>query len=223
MQSTLSVSRTDPPTALKGHCTMKVITPTIGRKVWYWPSGHDLQTLSLRQHHAYIGQAQPFDATVIYVWNDRSVNLCVTDHNGNVFTRTSVTLSQPGDLSVPPEGYASWMPYQVAQADPKPTAVPQADAFDAFIAAFPAYFGDEDDEPQYEDVTYTLLPDCRTTVCQITLANGFTVLGTSTAYSAEQFDADIGEKLAYEDADHKAVEFQACIDKTLEKQFAEEF
>jgi len=86
-----------------------VITPTIGRMVWYTPNSWDL-TQAVRKDE------QPFHAMVVYVWNDRLVNLVVYDHNGMFFTKTSVKLLQ--DDAMPNEGepYAQWMPYQKGQA-----------------------------------------------------------------------------------------------------------
>lgn len=48
--------------------------------------------------------------------------------------------------------------------------------------------------------TYTVLPNERTTVCQLTLDNGFTIEGSSACVRKENFDAAIGNKLAREDA-----------------------
>jgi len=48
--------------------------------------------------------------------------------------------------------------------------------------------------------TYTVLPNGRTTVCQLTLANGFTVEGLSAAVSLANFDAEIGQKIARQNA-----------------------
>lgn len=48
--------------------------------------------------------------------------------------------------------------------------------------------------------TYTVLPNGRTTVCQLTLRNGFTVEGISAAVSIENFDAEIGNKVARQNA-----------------------
>lgn len=45
--------------------------------------------------------------------------------------------------------------------------------------------------------TYTVLPNGRTTVCQLTLDNGFTVEGSSACVSLENFDADMGKLLAH--------------------------
>lgn len=95
----------------------KIIPPSIGRRIWYWPGTNDLkpayQATTMRQYIP----SQPFDAGIVCVWGDRMVTLSVTDHSGNVFARPSVTLVQPGD-SLPPEGqpYAVWMPYQTGQA-----------------------------------------------------------------------------------------------------------
>lgn len=44
--------------------------------------------------------------------------------------------------------------------------------------------------------TYTLLPNKRTTVCQLTLYNGFTVEGQSACVSIENYDKELGERIA---------------------------
>lgn len=38
------------------------------------------------------------------------------------------------------------------------------------------------------------------TICILTVRNGFTLVGKSAPASADNFDADLGRKLAYEDA-----------------------
>lgn len=48
--------------------------------------------------------------------------------------------------------------------------------------------------------TYTVLPNGRTTVCQLTLDNGFTVEGISAAVFGENFDAAKGRAAARNDA-----------------------
>lgn len=47
---------------------------------------------------------------------------------------------------------------------------------------------------------YIVLPDGRTTLCQLTLQNGYTINGTSACVDASNFDMDIGRKIAFEDA-----------------------
>ena len=95
-----------------------VIKPTVGRKVWFRLNGTaELQKpgTSNRGSVAAI-DGQPIDATVVYVWNDRLVNLAVLDHYGNSFIATSVTMLQPGEAAPSAGYYAEWMPYQQGQA-----------------------------------------------------------------------------------------------------------
>ena len=88
------------------------IKPTIGRRVWFWTGGME----NVRD------QAQAFDAGVIFVNGDGTVDLTVTDHTGLQLLRRSVPL---GDARTegPPDAhghghgdYATWMPYQMAAA-----------------------------------------------------------------------------------------------------------
>lgn len=88
---------------------MNIITPTIGRKVWFRPS-------YMRSGMSVMNNNQPLDATIVYVWNDRMVNLLVTDHVGITFPLTSVVLLQPGDT--PYGEYCEWMPYQQGKVLP---------------------------------------------------------------------------------------------------------
>ena len=48
--------------------------------------------------------------------------------------------------------------------------------------------------------TYLVLSDGRTTLCQLTLQNGFSVVGTSACVDAANFDMNIGRKIAFENA-----------------------
>lgn len=50
---------------------------------------------------------------------------------------------------------------------------------------------------------YVVLPDGRTTICILTLDNGYTVRGESSCVSAENFNQSLGESYAYEDAKRK--------------------
>lgn len=109
-----------------------IIKPTISRKVWFRPNGQirfqkpDTNPPVYGAPH--ILSDQPLDATVVYVWHDRMVNLLFRDHYGNQFIATSVTLVQP-DADPPAAGfYAEWMPYQAAQAQ-KAEAIDRAIMF----------------------------------------------------------------------------------------------
>lgn len=94
--------------------TTAAITPTIGRKLWYYPSEHDLSgNFGMR-----CGPGQPLDATVIGVWTARCVNLNVVDLKGRSFFVESARLVQPDEKgpseNITGHGYATWMPYQIA-------------------------------------------------------------------------------------------------------------
>lgn len=89
-----------------------IITPTIGRKVYFY-EGPSTTTTPM----ACYDTKQPFDATVVYVWGPTCVNLRVTDHAGATHTRSSVPLRDPSGSDVQgAEYFATWMPYQVGQA-----------------------------------------------------------------------------------------------------------
>jgi len=93
---------------------MSSITPTIGRKVWYYegkpPFAHDLPV-------GCNSDSQAFDATVIYVWGPSMVNLLVVRHDGAQYVETSVSLRDPSPSDRHGvERIATWMPYQVGQA-----------------------------------------------------------------------------------------------------------
>lgn len=78
-----------------------MITPTVGRIVWFYPEG--------------ISPAdQPAAAIVVYVHHERLVNLAVFDHLGYLAGETSVTLLQDDDPPAP--RCCMWMPYQKGQA-----------------------------------------------------------------------------------------------------------
>lgn len=61
----------------------------------------------------------------------------------------------------------------------------------------------EDVENSISDATYTLLADGRTTICQIIMKNGFSVIGQSTCASIENFNEELGNRLAYLEAKMK--------------------
>lgn len=103
----------------------KVVSPTIGRKVWYRPCANDVKgtfAMTVSAPHDDPTAGQPLDATVIAVWGDRMVNVLVTDVMGRQFPVLSCDLLQEGDEprkdaeGKPCGRYVEWMPYQKAQA-----------------------------------------------------------------------------------------------------------
>lgn len=99
-----------------------LITPTVGRIVHYFPCLTDIG----------IGLAgtrgEPLAAQVAKVWDDRCVNLMVTDANGKPQGRTSVLLVQPGDEPSNEDagGYCRWMPYQLKKRTGSESGEPSA-------------------------------------------------------------------------------------------------
>ena len=53
------------------------------------------------------------------------------------------------------------------------------------------------------DINYYIFPKTQLTVCCLTLKNGFTVTGESACASPENFNKEIGEKRAFENARNK--------------------
>ena len=96
--------------------------PSIGRVVWFWPTGHSRD-------------AQPLPALVAYVhphFPDTDepyfVNLGAFAQDGTPMPAGAqmVPLYLPDDTATPQTGQiATWMPYQVAQTKPvEPVPVP---------------------------------------------------------------------------------------------------
>lgn len=90
----------------QGRLTM--INPTIGRQVWFWRKG---STYTVNQPEA---------ATVVYVHDERSVNLQVINQDGFTRPEINVQLRQPEDPALAEHvigtSFCEWMPYQVGQA-----------------------------------------------------------------------------------------------------------
>lgn len=90
-----------------------MIQPTVGRRVWYWPKKDEK---NIADHE------QPFDAGIVHVNGDGTVNLDVKNEYGYPLTgKHHITLVESPDKAVP--GQASWMPYQVGQAKPQTTQI----------------------------------------------------------------------------------------------------
>jgi hypothetical protein len=58
-------------------------------------------------------------------------------------------------------------------------------------------------DDQVKDKAFHVFGDTCLTVCCLTLVNGFTVTGESACASPENFDAEIGQKIAFEQARNK--------------------
>lgn len=116
--------------AHNGEDEMSTISPTIGRRVWYWTAAavgepgvktkeDPFGTGAPKLHPGVQSPMQAFDAGVIMVHGPECVNLLVTDHYGQQFVVTSAPLRDPNveaDCHGGPSSYATWMPYQTGQA-----------------------------------------------------------------------------------------------------------
>ena len=58
---------------------------------------------------------------------------------------------------------------------------------------------------------YTKLPSGKVMVCELTLRNGFTVLGEAAVVSKENFNEDIGRKISRENARGKIWELEGYL------------
>lgn len=54
--------------------------------------------------------------------------------------------------------------------------------------------------------TFTVLPSGRVTICELTLANGFTVRGEAACVDIRNFNAEIGQRIARDNARSKVWE-----------------
>jgi hypothetical protein len=61
-----------------------------------------------------------------------------------------------------------------------------------------------DIQNKVKQTTYTVLPDGKTTVCQLHMENGYTINGHSACVDPANYNRALGEKYAYEDAINKA-------------------
>jgi hypothetical protein len=61
-----------------------------------------------------------------------------------------------------------------------------------------------DIQGKVKKTTYTVLPDGKTTVCQLHMENGYTINGYSACVDPASYNQALGEKYAYEDAINEA-------------------
>jgi hypothetical protein len=58
---------------------------------------------------------------------------------------------------------------------------------------------------------YVVLNDKRTTVCQLTLRNGFTVIGVSACVDPKNFNKELGRSIAKDNAVEKVWELEGYL------------
>ena len=69
----------------------------------------------------------------------------------------------------------------------------------------------DDIDAKIVDKTFTVLPSCKSMICEITLENGFTVRGESACVSVDNFDVEISEKISYENARNKVWQLEGYL------------
>lgn len=79
-----------------------MITPTIGRVVWYTPRFPET--------------TQPWPALICFVHDDKTINVGGFTNDGVPFNAHNVPLMQTDTEARPDSGYCEWMPYQQAKA-----------------------------------------------------------------------------------------------------------
>lgn len=104
---------------------MATITPTIGRKIYYWASLTTLQSVDATVRDS----EQPMDATIVYVDKEtETISVMVFDHHGMSFEDLDIRIAEhgAGDHLQGHDGeqsYCTWMPYQLGQAAAQQTKV----------------------------------------------------------------------------------------------------
>lgn len=68
-----------------------------------------------------------------------------------------------------------------------------------------------DIDAKIKDAKFTFLEDGRTTICNLYLENGFTVRGESSCVSKDNFNKNIGEQIALENAKNKVWELEGYL------------
>ena len=69
----------------------------------------------------------------------------------------------------------------------------------------------EDIRSKIKSETYLVLPDGRTTLCVLSLENGFTITGTSACVHAANFNIDTGRQYAHAEAFRKIWELEGYL------------
>lgn len=89
---------------------MNSITPTVGRKVWFWCGNMNREVLDA---------SQAFDATIVFVKPDGTVNVTLTDHlcgRSIAIGRVIRDYSSNDRHGHGEASFCTWMPYQLGQA-----------------------------------------------------------------------------------------------------------
>jgi hypothetical protein len=202
---------------------MSLIKPTVGRVVLLMVGAAAMPGF------ARPAAGEPCAALVTRVWGDRCINVAAFDANGACFGLTSVRLLQGDDVAAEGEMHAKWMDYQKGQAakaeqlEAKLSTAPQPPVDNAHVAPGCEKFSEAaiEAEIQAKGLTAPRLSPAdldaaivHTEIVKhvspsgqvlrwavLTTRNGFAVTGRpSASVSPENDNADIGEKVAIDNA-----------------------
>jgi len=186
----------------------QVISPTVGRKVWYRPAKAD----ALGPVPMSFAFGKPLDATIVAVHGDRMVNVQILDGNGRAFTKTSVTLKQDGDEMYKDQdgaevgGYVEWPTIAKPTKAQKTQAISGAELeaeIQAKGLAGPRVTSDDlESNIVHSEIVKHVSPHGQVLRWAVlTTRNGFAVAGTpSCAVSPENDNVEIGERTAIQNA-----------------------
>jgi hypothetical protein len=66
-------------------------------------------------------------------------------------------------------------------------------------------------ESVIQSESYTILPSGKSMICELILRNGYSIRGESSVVSKENFDEEIGRKVAREDAKRKIWQLEGYL------------
>ncbi len=66
-------------------------------------------------------------------------------------------------------------------------------------------------DARIDSVTYHRIPNSTMTICAIRMVNGFTVTGESACVNPANFDREMGEEIAYENAFEKLWQLEGYL------------
>lgn len=97
------------------------------------------------------------------------------------------------------DGYKSWSPKQAFE--------------EAYVAVddIPSLLSSRDIDQAIVNTQFIRIENTTTTLCALTLKNGFTVIGKSACVNPSSFDEVTGKSIAYEDAFDKVWELEGYL------------
>jgi len=193
------------------------IKPTVGRVVYLTPANNS---------NIICPKDGVCAALITAVHNDVCVNLAVFDANGHLFPCCSVTHISTALVTEDGKNNAhhwDWMPYQKGQA--AKTEQLEKKLFSGSVGCGEVAIESEiqakglnaprltpaEIDSKILGADYQRFNGTTVTICCLHLENGFTVTGESACASPENFDEEIGRKIAYGNAREKIWQLEGYL------------